>query len=98
MMIGLLSSVSAIAQCKEIKAEAKVIKANEGKSTIQIEFKDNQSASRFQMNLFGPKRNNQLNTDKTTFEDLTAGEYLIVIVSKKEGDNYCSKSLKVTVN
>jgi hypothetical protein len=99
-MITLIASVSAIAQCRQIEAEAKVIKSSSGNGTssIVLEYKDNRGVDKFQVNLFGPNRKNQLNVEKTSFENLEAGKYLIVIVAKKEGDNYCPKSINVTVN
>jgi len=100
LAITIFSSVSALAQCKHVDAEAKVVKSeqNDGKSTIVIEFKDQRNAGKFKLNLFGPNRNNQLDTDKTSFENLAPGKYLIVIVSKREGDGYCPTSINVTIN
>jgi uncharacterized protein (DUF2141 family) len=100
LAITIFSTVSALAQCKHADAEAKVVKSegNDGKSTIVIEYKDRRDAGKFQVNLFGPDRNNQLSSNKTSFENLTPGKYLIVIVSRKEGDGYCPTSINVTIN
>jgi len=87
------------AQCKELAAEAKVVKAADGseKASIEIDLKDHNEAN-FKFSLFGPDQKNELNVEKTTFNDLAKGKYLIVIVSKKEDDNYCPKSITVTIN
>src|SRR5690349_13950323 len=100
LIIMLIASASAMAQCRQIEAEAKVTKSpsGDGTSTIVLEFKDNRGVDRFQVSLFGPNRKNQLNVEKTSFENLVTGKYLVVIVGKKEGDNYCPKSINVTVN
>jgi hypothetical protein len=100
LTITLFSAFSTLAQCKQVEAEAKVVKSgqNDGKSTIVIEYKDQKSASKFHVNLFGPNRNNQLKSEKTSFENLVPGDYLIVIVSKKEGEGYCPTSINVTLN
>jgi len=99
LTITLFSTISALAQCRQIDVEAKVVKAEgvNSKSGILIEYKDARSAGKFQVNVFGPNRNNQLNMEKTSFENLAPGKYLIVIVSKREGE-YCPKSIDVTIN
>ena len=100
LMITIFYTSSLLAQCKYVEAEAKVLSSaeNNGKSTIVIEFKDKRNAGNFHINLFGPNRKNQLNTEKTTFENLESGKYLIVIVSKREGQGYCPTSINVTIN
>lgn len=87
------------AQCKELEAEAKVVKAFDGsdKSSIEIDLK-NLNRSNFKFSLFGPNQNNELNVEKAIFTNLGKGRYLIVIVSKREEDNYCPKSITVTIN
>ena len=87
------------AQCKELAAEAKVVKATDGSdlASIVVELKDHNS-NNFRFNLFGPNHNNELNVEKTTFTNLAKGKYLIVIVSKREDDNLCPKSITVTIN
>ena len=87
------------AQCKELAAEAKVVKATDGsdQASIEVDLK-NQNSSHFRFSLFGPERKNELDVQKTTFTNLAKGKYLIVIVSKREDDNYCPKSITVTIN
>ena len=87
------------AQCKELAAEAKVVKATDGsdRASIEVDLK-NQNTSDFKFSLFGPERKNELDVQKTTFTDLVKGKYLIVIVSRREQDNYCPKSITVTIN
>lgn len=87
------------AQCKELAAEAKVVKAVDGsdKASIEIDLK-NHNSTNFKFSLFGPHQKNELNVEKTTFSNLVKGRYLIVIVSKREEDNYCPKSITITIN
>jgi hypothetical protein len=92
-------SMNCHAQCKELAAEAKVVKATDGSdmASIEVDIK-NQNSSHFKLSLFGPERKNELDVQKTTFTNLSKGKYLIVIVSKREDDNYCPKSITVTIN
>jgi hypothetical protein len=87
------------AQCKELAAEAKVVKATDGSdlASIEVDLKNHNSAN-FKLSLFGPERKNELDVQKTTFTNLAKGKYLIVIVSRREDDNYCPKSITVTIN
>ncbi len=87
------------AQCRELAAEAKVVKAPDGtdRASIEVDIK-NQNSSNFKLSLFGPQRKNELDVHKTTFTNLEKGKYLIVIVSRREEDNYCPKSITVTIN
>jgi len=87
------------AQCKELAAEAKVVKATDGsdQASIEVELKDHNS-NNFKFSLFGPNHKNELNVEKTTFTNLPKGKYLIVIASKREDDNLCPKSITVTIN
>jgi hypothetical protein len=86
------------AQCKELAAEAKVVKT-EGSdlASIEVDIK-NQNSNNFKLSLFGPERKNELNVEKMTFNNLVKGKYLIVIVSKKEDDIFCPKSITITIN
>jgi len=89
-------------QCKKIEAEANVaeITATSGDSktsSIVIDFKGRKSED-FTVSLFGPNRNNELNTEKSEFRNLSRGTYLIVIVGKRERDNYCPQSINITIN
>ena len=89
-----------IAQCKTIDADAKVVKAindASGRPSIVVDFKS-QNKETFKVSLFGPNKKNELNVEKTTFNDLVEGKYVIVIVAKREQDNYCPKSINVTIN
>ena len=93
---------NAFAQCKKIDAEAKVAEvagtSEESKtSSIVIDFKGRKSED-FTVSLFGPNRNNELNTEKSEFRNLSQGTYLIVIVGKRERDNYCPQSINITIN
>jgi hypothetical protein len=93
-----LCSLGVFGQCKNIDAEANVIPTQESTSrAITIEFKNGQS-NNFTVSLFGPDKKNELSANKTTFDNLAPGKYLIVIVGKREEDNYCPKSINVTVN
>jgi len=95
-----LGTIFSFAQCKEIVAHANVVKApsdlNSDKS-IKVEIKGS-NANSLRINLFGPNRKNILESDKTEFNNLVSGKYLIVIVGKREQDNYCPKSINVTIN
>ena len=60
------------AQCKELAAEAKVVKATDGsdRASIEVDLK-NQNISDFKFSLFGPEaRKNELDVQKTTFTNL----------------------------
>jgi hypothetical protein len=98
-VLGLsLCSLGVLGQCKNIDAEAKVTPAQEPTSrAITIELK-NARSSEFTISLFGPDKKNELNANKTTFDNLAPGKYLIVIVGRREEDNYCPKSINITVN
>ncbi len=87
------------AQCKKIDAEAKVVQVSGESQTksIVIDFKGRKSED-FTISLFGPNKNNELHTDKSEFLNLSKGSYLIVIVGKREGDNYCPQSINITIN
>jgi hypothetical protein len=86
------------AQCKELAAEAKVVKTEgSDRASIEVDLK-NQNSNNFKFSLFGPDRKNELDVQKTVFSDLAKGKYLIVIVSRREDDNYCPKSITVTIN
>lgn len=103
LIIALLisvASISSLAQCRQIDADVSVLKddTNDGKSSVSIEYKNARDASDFQVSIFGPDKKNELNSNKTLFAGLPPGKYLIVIVAKKEGSNYCPKSINVTVN
>lgn len=100
LLLFSLLSVGGFAQCRDINAEAKVTNSNESgadKPSITIDFK-NVNKEPFKVSLFGPDRKNELNVEKSTFENLARGKYLIVIVGKREEDNYCPKSINVTIN
>lgn len=99
LTIALCSSLFAVAQCRQIEAEAKVVASAAGKRTptLVIEYKDGINPKKFYVNLFGPDRQNQLNSEKTSFDELPPGKYLVVIVARSEADNYCPKSLEITV-
>ena len=91
-------SLGVFAQCKKIDAEAKVVQAEGSNSrSITIEIKSGQP-SQFTISLFGPGKKNELNVNKTEFHNLSPGKYMVVIVGKREEDNYCPKSINVTVN
>jgi hypothetical protein len=87
------------AQCKELAAEAKVVKTTDGSdlASIEVDLKNHNSAN-FKISLFGPERKNELDVQKTTFTNLVKGKYQIVIVSKREDDNYCPKTITITSN
>ena len=95
-----LGTIISFAQCKEIVADAKVVKMssdiNSNKSIV-VEIKGADPNS-LRLSLFGPNRKNILDSDKTEFNNLVSGKYLIVIVGKREPDNYCPKSINVTIN
>jgi hypothetical protein len=94
-----LGTIVSFAQCKEINAEAKVVKRGSdagANQSISVEIKHSNSS--YELNLFGPHKNNILRSDKTEFNNLPSGKYLIVIVGKREEDNYCPKSITITVN
>jgi hypothetical protein len=102
LVLFLCLASNVFAQCKKIEAEARVVEVAgasvESKtSSIVIDFKGRRSED-FTVSLFGPKKNNELNTDKSEFRNLSKGAYLIVIVGKKEGDNYCPQSINITIN
>lgn len=93
---------NAFAQCKKIEAEAKVVEVGGGPGesmtrSIIIDFKG-RSSEDFTVSLFGPNRNNELHSTKSEFRNLSRGTYLIVIVGKREGDNYCPQSINITIN
>src|SRR5687768_10635767 len=86
LCFGLISS---FAQCKNIEAGARVAETSAGTSII-IDFK-NSRTDLFKISLFGPNKNNVLNSEKIEFNNLSSGKYLIVIVGKRDDDNYCPK-------
>jgi hypothetical protein len=95
-----LGTMNSFGQCKEINAVATVIKTTNdtGKNqSIKVEFKDGNS-QHLQLNFFGTSKNNILRTDKNEFNNLSTGKYLIVIVGKREEDNYCTKSINITID
>jgi hypothetical protein len=97
-MLSLVAFIS-FAQCKKIDVDVKVVKTssdiNSNRSII-LEIKESNKS--FQVSLFGPDKNNILNSAQTEFKNLASGNYLIVVVSKRDDDNYCPKSLNVTIN
>jgi hypothetical protein len=97
LLIG--SCVFAFGQCKTIDAEAKVTDTQGGAKNgkIVLEIKTSRD-NRFTINLFGPNGFRKIDLDTKEIENLTKGKYLIVIASKKEEDNYCPKSINVTIN
>ncbi|MEP6734596.1 MAG: hypothetical protein ABJA70_03695 [Chryseolinea sp.] len=101
LLILLFGSIASFAQCKQIDVEAKVIKSEnsiDAGSNIVITYRGASSSPSFTVNLFGPNRKNELDVNKTTFENLEKGDYIIIIVGKREEDNYCPKSIKLTIN
>jgi hypothetical protein len=95
-----LGTMISFAQCKEIDVEAKIVKKSSDINSTQsilVEIKESNPTS-FHINLFGPKRNNILRSEKTEFNSLVSGKYLIVVVGKREEDNYCPKSINVTID
>lgn len=95
-----LGTIVSFAQCKNIDAEAKVVKKttdSSDKQSIILEIKGYRSNA-FQVSLFAPDKNNILNADQIEFNNLATGKYVIVIVGKREDDHYCPKSLNVTIN
>ena len=87
---------TSFSQCKDIDVEAKVSGGPNGQSIV-LDFKDSK-IDLFKISLFGPNKNNILNSEKTEFNNLSRGKYLIVIVAKRDGDQYCPKSINVTIN
>jgi len=99
LLLG-FGTISSFAQCKTIDADAKVVKSINNtteKPSIVIDFKSLNKET-FKVSLFGPDKRNELNVEKSTFNNLAEGKYLIVIVGKREEDNYCPKSINVTIN
>jgi hypothetical protein len=95
-----LGTIISFAQCKQIDAVAKIVKDTDdiGKNqSIVLEIKGS-NLQMLEVSLFGPNRHNILRTNKTEFNNLTSGKYLIVIAAKREKDNYCPKSINVTIN
>jgi len=99
-LILVFGSIISFAQCKNIDADIKIVKTvndtNNSKSIV-IDFKGSRSES-FKVSLFTPDRKNILNSEKTEFNNLDNGKYLVVIVGKREEDHYCPKSINVTIN
>lgn len=99
LLLG-FGAVSSFAQCRKIDADAKVVRElndTSGKQSITIDFKGANKET-FKVSLFGPERKNEINVEKSTFNNLNEGKYIIVIVGKREEDNYCPKSINVTIN
>ena len=95
-----LGTIASFAQCKEIDAVAKVVKgaSDVGKNqSIQLEIKGS-NLRNLEVRVFGPSRRNILRSNKTEFNNLASGKYLVVISAKREEDNYCPKSINVTIN
>jgi len=95
-----LGTVVSFAQCKNIDAEAKVVKKTTDtseKQSIILDIKGFRSNA-FQVSLFGPDKKNILNSEQTEFNNLATGKYVIVIVGRREDDKYCPKSLNVTID
>lgn len=84
-------------QCKQIEASAKVVTSDKGKSIV-VEFTDSKVEQRVLLSLFGPNEKRELNVSKTSFDNLFDGKFLIVVVGKTEEDNYCPKTISVTIN
>lgn len=100
IVIAFLGSSSlAFGQCKTIEASATVTDtqggAKNGKIVLEIK---NLAQSQFQISLFEPQGKRRINLEQKEFDNLPKGKYLIVIVGKKEEDNYCPKSIDVTIN
>ena len=87
------------AQCKKIVAETIVTHTQNGSSNgkIVLEIKDSRKED-FSISLFGPRAQNKIKIDKTEIDRLSKGKYLIVVVGKREDDNYCPRSIEVIVN
>ena len=87
------------AQCKKIDAEVKIEPASQDpqRKTITVDLKGLRKDN-FTVSLFGPNKVNELHTEKTTFENLPKGKYLVVITGKREEYGYCPQSLNVTIN
>lgn len=86
-------------QCKTINVEAKITNTEGGlkNGKIVLDLK-NSRVDDFSISLFGSKTQNKLKVDKAEIDNLAKGSYLIVIVGRKEQDNYCPKSINVTIN
>jgi hypothetical protein len=93
------SCVFAFGQCKTIDAEAKVTDTQGGSKNGKIVFEiKSLRGEGFTINVFGPNGFHKIGLEKKELENLTKGKYLIVIASKREEDNYCPKSIDVTIN
>lgn len=93
LVCGFLTSFS---QCKNIDADAKATAGLNGNSIV-VDIK-NSRTDLFKISVFGPNKQNILNSEKSEFNNLSSGKYLVVIVGRREEDNYCPKSINVTIN
>ncbi len=95
----LCSGTGCFAQCKEIKAEAKVINttngARNGKITVEVK---NVNKGEYVVSLFAPDRNNKLSLDTNEISNLPKGTYLVVVSEKAGKGNYCPMTINVTIN
>ena len=101
LMVVILAcgAIKSFAQCKNIDADVKIVEAvnNIDGNSILVDFK-NSNSNAFKVSLFVPDKKNILNSDKTEFKNLNSGKYLVVIVGKRDEDNFCPKSINVTIN
>lgn len=95
-----ISAQAAYCQCKSIKVEAKVSNTSGGvdNGVITLELNGGMDKNDFTISLFAPDKKNHLEVSEFVFNNLGKGKYLVVVSSKRERDNFCPKSINVTIN
>ena len=90
----------AYCQCKSIRAEAKVSNTSGGadNGVITLELDGGLNKNDFTISLFAPDKKNRLQVSEFVFDNLKKGKYLVVVSAKHERDNFCPKSINVTIN
>lgn len=83
--------------CEEIKVEVKVTDTNGDKSNGSIEITSKDQDLTFHLLEVGSPKSNRLNIKSNHIENLSKGEYEL-IVTGKEGSNYCPYRQRINVN
>lgn len=89
---------AAYSQCKPLDIDVSSTfdkSKSEGVISIDLKTLDKKSIA---TSLFESGKNYQVNTQKTEFKNLKAGKYLVVVVWKKDEDNFCPFSKEIVIN
>lgn len=87
-------SLKAQTNCKEVKAEIEVSKAD-GNQVVKIDFKG-QKTDQLTISLVGPKGYLKTDIEEKEIKGLASGKYTLVINGRREGE-YCLKHFQFTI-